>query len=140
MRFAGYWAEALITVAASPGGALARAEAALRAMLEGVRPGARSSDLSRAAAQLLPPYKFHPFVEKTIGNGIGLSFEESPNLGASGESRLEQGGVYTLRSGAIGEGDDNAIASAMVAVTGAGIEVLWSAADHSANRGKVRVT
>jgi Xaa-Pro aminopeptidase len=140
VRFAGYWAEALITVTAAPGGALARADAALRAMLEGVRPGARSGDLSRAAAQLLPPYKSHPLVEKTIGNGIGLSFEESPNLGFGGESRLEEGGVYTLRSGAIGERDDNAIASAMVAVNGTGIEVLWSAANHSANRGKVRVT
>jgi len=131
VRFAGYWAEGLVTVAASPSGALARARAALTEMLREVRPGATSSDLYRAAAQQLPSYKFHPLVESTIGNGIGLSFEESPNLGRNEKLRLEEGGVYTLRSGAMGEGIDNAIVSAMVAISGTGINVLWSATKHS---------
>jgi Xaa-Pro aminopeptidase len=133
VRFAGYWSEGLVTVAAAPSGALARAGAALTAMLQEVRPGTTSGDLVRVAAQHLPPYKFHPLVESAIGNGIGLSLEESPSLSRDEKSRIEEGGVYTFRSGAIGEGSDNAVVSAMVAVYRAGIDVLWSAIEHSGN-------
>jgi len=138
VRFAGYWSEGLLTVAAPPNGAFARARAALTAMLQEVRSGATSSDLVGVAAQHLPPYKFHPLVESAIGNGIGLSLEESPSLGRDENSRIEEGGVYTFRSGAIGEGSDNAIVSAMVAVYRAGIDVLWSATGHSGNQGNVK--
>jgi Xaa-Pro dipeptidase len=138
VRFAGYWAEGLITVTAAQGGALARAGTALTAMLREARPGATSGDLYRAAAQHVPPYKIHPLAESTIGNGIGLSFEESPNLGRDEKSRLEEGGVYTLRSGALGEGSDNAVVSAMVAVSGTGINVLWSATKHSDEQGNAK--
>jgi Xaa-Pro aminopeptidase len=138
VRFAGYWAEGLVTVAAPQGGALAHAVAALTAMLRVVRAGAASSDLFRAAAQHLTPYTFHPLVASAIGNGIGLSFEESPNLSSDKTISFEEGGVYTLRSGAVGEGSDNAIVSAMVAVSGTGIDVLWSAAERSDDQGNAK--
>jgi len=138
VRFAGYWAEGLVTIGAPQGGALARAESALAAMLREARPGATSSDLTRAAAQHLPPYKVHPLVETSVGNGIGLSFEEPPIFGRDEKARFEQGGVYTLRSGAMGEGGDNAIVSAMVAVTANGVDVLWSAIHHSVNQGNTK--
>lgn len=134
VRFAGYWAEGLITIGAPQDGALARAEAALRAMLREVRPGATPGDLARAAAQHLTSYKFHPLVETSVGNGIGLSFEEPPILGHEGKTRFEQGGVYTVRSGAMGERGDNAIVSAMVAVTANGIDILWASINHSASK------
>jgi Xaa-Pro aminopeptidase len=125
VRFSGYWAEGLVTVAASPGGALARAEGGLKAMLRQVRAGASADDIIRATAALLAPYNFHPIVSGAIGNGIGLSFEESPVLGCDEKAALEEGGVYTLRCGAMGEGSDNAIASAMVTASSAGVEILW---------------
>ena len=137
VRFAGYWAEGLITSPAASGGALGRVRAALATMLREVRPGATSSELLRAAAQHLTPYKFHPLVQSAIGNGIGLSFEESPVFDHDKKSTFETGGVYTLRSGALGEGSDNAIVSAMVAVSGAGIDVLWPAAEHTGNGGTI---
>jgi len=46
--------------------------------------------------------------------------------------------VYTLRSGAMGEGSDTAVVSAMVAINGTGIEVLWSAAELSDNHGNTK--
>jgi Xaa-Pro aminopeptidase len=137
-RFAGYWAEGLVTVAAPPSGAFARAEGALKAMLREVRAGTTSGDLLRAAAQHLSPYKFHPWVQTAIGNGIGLSFEEPPHLGRDETSRLEDGGVYTLRCGALGEGSDNALVSAMIAVCGKGIDVLWPAADRSSSQNNAK--
>ncbi len=117
VRFAGYWAEGLVTATSSHSGALACARATLKAMLREARPGATSGNLVHIAAQHLPPYKLHPFVESAIGNGIGLSFEESPILGRDKMAKFEEGGVYTLRCGAIGEGGDNALVSAMVAVS-----------------------
>jgi Xaa-Pro aminopeptidase len=131
VRFAGYWAEGLVTISSTPYGALARAEASLRAMLEEARAGARSSDLARVAASHLSPYRVHSVVEYEIGSSIGLSLEESRSLGRDESSQLEVGGVYTLRSGAMGEGRDNAIVSAMIAVERARVEVLWSALDPS---------
>jgi Xaa-Pro aminopeptidase len=125
VRFSGYWAEGLVTVAASPGGALARAEGGLKAMLRQVRAGASADDIIHAATAQLPPYNFHPLIRGAIGNGIGLSFEESPVLGRDEKAALEEGGVYTLRCGAVGEGSDNAIASAMVTLSSAGVEILW---------------
>jgi Xaa-Pro aminopeptidase len=131
VRFAGYWAEGLETLGAPPGGALARAEAALNALLRAVRAGVTSTEIIHAAELLLAPYRFHPLIQSAIGNGIGLSFEEPPILGANEKWALEEGCVYTLRCGATGEGSDTAIVSAMVVVNAAGVEVLWSAAERS---------
>jgi Xaa-Pro aminopeptidase len=99
-------------------------------MLRQVRAGASADDLIGAAAALLPPYNFHPMISGAIGNSIGLSFEESPVLGRDENAKLEEGCVYTLRCGAMGEGSDNAIASAMVAVNKTGVEVLWPATER----------
>jgi len=134
VRFAGYWAEGLITVADLPSGAHARAAAALTAMLREARPGTNSNDLFRVAALHLTPYRFHAAVVSAIGNGIGLSLEESPTFGPDKNSRFEEGGVYTIRCGAVGDGSDNAVVSAMVEVNGAGINVLWPAEQRSGNQ------
>jgi Xaa-Pro aminopeptidase len=133
VRFAGYWAEGLATFGATPGGALAHAETALAAMLREARPGATSGDLVRAAEPQLVPYRLHPWLECALGNGIGLSLEETPTLGRDPRSKLEEGGVYTLRCGALGEGCDNAVASAMVSVNRAGSDVLWFGAEQTAS-------
>ena len=138
VRFAGYWAAGLVTLAAPQEGALARAEAALRAMLREVRSGVRSIDLIRAAEQHLHSYKFHPLIRSAIGNGIGLSFEEPPNLCGDEESTLDVGGMYNIRSGPMGEGSDTAVVSAMVTINGTGVEVLWSAAELSDHHGNTK--
>jgi Xaa-Pro aminopeptidase len=132
VRFAGYWAEVLATFGATPGGALAHAEAALAAMLREARPGATSGDLARPAERHLAPYLLHPWLERALGNGMGLSLEEAPMLGSDQHSKLEEGGVYTLRCGALGEGSDNAVVSAMVSVNQTGNDVLWLGAQQTA--------
>jgi len=133
VRFAGYWSEGFVTVAAPPDRALVRAEAALKAMLREAGPGATAGDLRRAAAPHLPPYKFHPMVDSTIGNGIGLSLEESPIPSRNENFQLEADCVYTLRCGAMGEGSDNAIVSAMVAVSEAGTNIIWPSKNYPAD-------
>jgi hypothetical protein len=95
----GYWASAYVTVARKSGAARAKAREALAAALAGARSGVK-----------LP---------SGVGaNAIGLTIEEGP-----GEI-LETGAVYALTSTAK-EGSETAYASAIVAVTDEGGEVLW---------------
>ena len=131
IRFAGYWAEGLVTVSAFRDGTLRKAESALAAMIGKARPGIESSDLARIASDHLAPYHAHPFIAKSIGNAVGLSLEEQPVLQAAPSVILEENNIYTLRTGAIAAQDKGAILSAMVAVNADGAEVLWSAMDPS---------
>jgi len=133
VRFAGYWAEGFVTIAISaPSGALGRARAALSAMLHAARAGTTFRELRTIAAGQLRPYAIHPLVQRTIVSSIGLSLEETSGAGDENMC-LQQGGVYTLRAGAIGEGEDNALVSAMIAVDGDEIEILWSATNPSSD-------
>ena len=72
-------------------------------------------------------------VDSTIGNGIGLSLEESPIPSRNENFQLEADCVYTLRCGAMGEGSDNAIVSAMVAVSEAGTNIIWPSKNYPAD-------
>jgi hypothetical protein len=125
VQHAGYWAEGLVTVAASASPALAAAEAALAAVLAEVCPGASGAALLRTALSRLAPCELHPMLRGAIGAGIGLSLEEGPVL--SGGEVLAPGATYVLRIGARGAGQDAALLSAMIAVQDDGVERLWSA-------------
>jgi Xaa-Pro aminopeptidase len=116
VRHAGYWAEGLVTVASRPSEAEARAAAALAAMLRLAKPGVTAASLQRACAEALAPLPPHPYLRGAAGSAIGLSLEEAP---LAGDAALEEGATYVLRAGA---GD--ALASAMIAVTAGGAEVL----------------
>jgi Xaa-Pro dipeptidase len=120
VRHAGYWAEALVTIATRPGDAEARATAALSAMLRLARAGTTAAALQRAAADALAPLQPHPYLRGAAGSAIGLSLEEAS---LSGDAALDDGATYVLRAGA---GD--ALASAMIAVTSNGAEILGGGA------------
>jgi len=131
VRFAGYWAEGFITVSRSPLGALRRAEDGLGAMLQRARAGVTFKELASFAEKHLSPYRIHPLVEHSIGNSIGLSLEEPCDPAPEETGTLQESGVYTLRCGAMGEGSDNAIVSAMMRIGHERIEVLWSGLGES---------
>jgi Xaa-Pro aminopeptidase len=122
IRLAGYWAEALITVTARPGEALAAAQAGLAAMVRAARPGATGAELARAAAAELRGCAAHAPTQ--LGNGIGLSLEEAPALSSGSAARLDEGDVTMLRTGAVGPSGETAAVSAMVAVGADGAEIL----------------
>ena len=56
-----------------------------------------------------------------------MFLEETPQLRATGNEKLEADCVYTLRVGAC-DGRQQPIASAMIAVHEQGADVLWSSA------------
>ena len=95
----GYWASGYVSVARRPSAAQERAREALAAALAVSRGGARLPD-------------------GVAANAIGLSLEEG-----SGDP-LEAGAVYAL-TGAATEGGHTAYASALIAVTDTGRDVLW---------------
>ncbi len=124
VRYAGYWAEGLITIASKPNLALAAVEAALAKVLGEIRPGIAAAALVEIANSALRPNKPHPFVSSGLGNGLGLSREEAPFLMANELTLLQDGDVLTLRIGATDD-SDNAIASAMVIVAKDQVDVIW---------------
>ena len=125
VQFNGYWAEGFVTAAAAKGQAAAHAEAGLAAALKAARAGLAAPTLYRAAAEALGPCAPHRLMQGRIGHAIGLSLEEQPFQDDA--HRLEPDGVYVLTVGAQGQGTDAAVASAMIAVDAAGIEVMWKA-------------
>ena len=133
VRFAGYWAEGFVTVGAE-GESFAGAQRALAAMLREARAGTTFAELESIAARHLSPHVSHPFIDSAVCNSVGLTLEELPESDLHDTSQLCEGVVYSLRTGAAAAGKDIAIVSAMLAVTQAGIEVLWSALDSLAVR------
>lgn len=125
VQHAGYWAEGAVTATGRPGPAAARAEAALAAVLQAARAGTTAAALYRTAVAALAPCAPHPLMRGSIGYGIGLSLEETPLRTEIASDRLEADGVYALRVGAQGAVGDAAAASAMLAVSDAGTEILW---------------
>jgi Xaa-Pro aminopeptidase len=120
VRDAGYWAEGFVRAAGGADPVGSRAMKSLKAMIEAAQPGPPCRLLAQAAAQEDP----HPLAAGLFGNGIGLSLEEAPILSTTSATTLAAGAVYSLRAGVLD--GDGAIGSAMVRVTEASHEVLWS--------------
>jgi Xaa-Pro aminopeptidase len=127
VRHAGYWADGFICLAASRYSVLEKAVAALKAVAGIAKAGAKSAALFHLAREAINPYHPHAMTSRIIGNSIGLSLAEEPQLCANGDESLEAGCVYTLRVGVSDGRQRFAIVSAMVAVHADGSERLWSA-------------
>ncbi len=95
----GYWASGSVTVARRPGATNARARDALAAALAVARAGTHLPD-------------------GVTANAIGLSLDEGPG------APLEAGAVYAVTA-STKEGSETAYASALIAVTESGCDVLW---------------
>lgn len=107
----GYWGDLTRTVVWGPAPARLRrmynaVRAAQQAALNIIRPGVRTAQVHRAAAELLERRGFktgsdegrgYGFIHGT-GHGVGLAIHESPSLGV-GEGRLKEGHVVTVEPG-----------------------------------------
>ena len=125
VRFGGYWAQGFITHATG-GESFVSARRSLAAVLGAAKEGVNFAELRSSANSHVYPCRIHPLVENTIGHSIGSSPEEFPDSDSEGFHHLRQGGVYMLHAGAAGEGTDQAILSAMIAVKRTGTELLWA--------------
>jgi Xaa-Pro aminopeptidase len=126
VKHMGYWAE-LFVHAGGPADDLAqRAAAALDAMLQAAKPGVIAGDLHAKALDVLAPHQMHPILSASVGRRIGFSPNEGGELRAGSRDALKPGEVYALHAGARDDAG-GAIASAMIAITANGAEVLLRA-------------
>jgi len=120
VRKHGYWAEGFAMFSTRPSAAQCSAVKALRAGVAAARPGLPR----RALGELLTMRPAHPVVGQAPVAAIGLALEELWSEEAKDEL-LVPGSVYSFRVGIL-NGSAAAIASAMVAITSSGAEVLWA--------------
>jgi Xaa-Pro aminopeptidase len=123
VRYAGYWAEAHLTLGATPSSLLQRAEGALEAALKSVRAGVSSRHLLNLVDAALAPYSRNP--TRRAGYGIGLSLEEAPDFSRQ-DTTLEPGDVCSLAVDVPASGAEaGAVVSAMFLVHAGGADLLW---------------
>ncbi len=125
VRHAGYWAEGFLTLASASNDTLARAQAALKAMLAQAKAGTSVAELRDAAQSALGGLAIHPAAKKAAV-GVGLALEEA-EAAPGGVAKFVAGRVYSLRAGAHVSMSDNALLSAMVLPKADGVDILWSA-------------
>jgi hypothetical protein len=126
VRYQAYWAEGFITLSRRRNKVQKAAHAALDGLIAAARPGATGGDLAGAAG-LPGPFKPHAVTGASVGNGIGLSLAEAPDLAPGNEAAMVEDGIYSLRVG-FSEGRRNhALVSAMVALGADEPEILWRA-------------
>jgi hypothetical protein len=124
VKHLGYWADSFVSSSNGVGDLQRHTEAALTALLNGARPGVTAGALYRRATDALKPYSLHPVLGGSVGNRIGLSLEEGGSLSRDGDAVLAPGDVYTLHVGAYDFASSGAFASAMIAVTKSGHDLL----------------
>jgi Xaa-Pro aminopeptidase len=123
VKHRGYWAESFVSAADPPSDIHDRAQAGLEVVLHAAAPGIVASDLHAKAIAPLGAHPLHPALSGSIGRRIGFSPNEGSELRPDGRHVLAAGDVYALHVGA-NDPTGGAIASAMVAITPKGCEVL----------------
>ena len=127
VKVQGFWSE--LFVSASKGSnRYPKVEAALDALKTSVKPGAVGEDLFSKGIQALGTRAIHPVLTKSFGRRIGLSLDEGCPLRADDASPMVAGNVYSLHTGTRDD-KGGGIASAMVAITANGAEVLCDSRD-----------
>jgi Xaa-Pro aminopeptidase len=123
VKHRGYWAESFVCTADPPNPTFERAQAGLDAALKAAGPGIGAAGLYAHATQPLGASPLHPVLSGSIGRRIGLSSNEGNELRPDARHVLQAGDVYALHVGT-SDPRGGAVASAMVAITTNGCEVL----------------
>jgi Xaa-Pro aminopeptidase len=128
VKHRGYWAESFVCAADPPSPLIARAKAGLEAALEFAGPGISAADLNAKAVAALGGGPLHPVLSGSIGRRIGFSSNEGNELRRDARHALAPGDVYAFHVGT-SDPQAGAMASAMVAITPKGRDVLMRAPD-----------
>jgi Xaa-Pro aminopeptidase len=124
VKHMGYWAELFVSEADPASEVARRAEAGLSALLQSIDKGADAAALQRTATEPLGSYALHPVLDGSVGRRIGLSPNEGGELTADSSKKPAQGDIYALHVGSYDSQAGGAIASAMIALTAQGCEIL----------------
>ena len=124
VKHMGYWADLFVSASNGIGDVQRRVEAGLDTMLRSAAPGIAASALNRNVHDILKPYGLHPALSESVGNRIGFSLDEGGALTRDSRHTLLAGEVYTLHVGAHDFAAGGAFASAMIAVTAKGCDII----------------
>jgi Xaa-Pro aminopeptidase/Xaa-Pro dipeptidase len=127
VRYDGYWADAFVRVGTRDNALAGQAAKMLEGLITGAKPGMSARALYQLAEADRRTHALHPLADPVFGSSIGLSLDEPPLLTRDGDTVLEAGAVYSLRSGLIDEAGNGAVVSAMVLMTEQGPQVLLPA-------------
>jgi hypothetical protein len=125
VRRDGYWAEAFISLSEEANAMQTRARSTVGAMVAAVGPGLSSADLWHIIEKYRGDFDYHPLIQLSFGNSIGLALDEQILLTRSDDARLAPGEVYSFRAGFRDRSGSGAIASAMLIVTDTGHLRIW---------------
>lgn len=127
VKVQGFWSELFVSASKGPN-RFPKVDSALDALKAAVKPGVVGEDLFSKGLQALGTRIIHPVLTSSFGRRIGLSLDEGCPLRADDASPMVAGNVYSLH---VGTRDDKGggIASAMVAITASGAEVLCDSRD-----------
>jgi Xaa-Pro aminopeptidase len=92
-----------------------------------VSPGAKLSEVDKAARSVLKSSKLEKFFIHSTGHGVGLEIHEPPRVAANQNGMLQPGMVITIEPGIYVPGKGGIRIEDMVLVTGRGYELLSSA-------------
>ncbi len=129
VKHRGYWAESFVSASEPPADIHERALTGLAAALRGAAPGMSAADLYAKAIEPLGARGLHPVLGGSVGRRIGFSSNEGGELRRDARHVLKIGDVYALHVGLSDPHAGGAIASAMVAITPEGSEVLVRSMD-----------
>lgn len=95
--FQGYWADAAVAIPEPDSSAANKAKSALGIMTKACKGGAVASTVAEKAVRELGNELGPAALEIGLGNGIGLSLEQSPVVKLDSQDRLIDGNIMSLR-------------------------------------------
>ena len=128
VRHDGYWVDTFCSLQSRPDRLTDHAQAVLDAVIADVHPGVDPATLPRRSEALRGSFGPHPVTGVCTARSVGLSLDDEP---ASGRRPSAVGEVHALHVG-LTDASHGTFASAIVAVTAHGSELLWSSRSHHA--------
>ena len=127
VKVQGFWSELFVTAGKGPN-RFPKVDKALDAIKAAAKPGVVGEDLHSKGIQALGTRAIHPVLTASFGRRVGLSLDEGSPLRPDDASPMVAGNVYSIHAGTRDD-KGGAIASAMIAITPKGAEVLCQSAD-----------
>lgn len=122
-RHDGYWAETFCSLRSGADELAEQARRIVAALATDSRPGVSLAALRERAAAMRGPWTHHAVTSRAIARPISLSLDDDDV--APPDLSLGEGETWALQIGLVGT-DHAAFASAMIAITATGSEMLWS--------------